>query len=146
MNRISTIAAIAAIAVSLVGFTLLAVAWNGESTESAKEDVCTSLSELSSTVMSYDGLNPLTATNDELENAAEDIEEAWDDLVDETYDWVYAEDNALTEAYDDLYYAIQDLDGDNSLADNAEELEDELNAFPEAYQATFTGAGCSTSS
>jgi hypothetical protein len=80
--------------------------------------------------MSYQGLNPLTATNDELDGAADDITRAWDDVVDEANDWANADDNALTNAYDDLYYAIQDLPGDNTAADNLRDLQPELDAFP----------------
>ena len=34
--------------------------------------------------MSYEGLNPATATNDEREQAADDVDSAWDEVVDET--------------------------------------------------------------
>ena len=47
-----------------------------------------------------------------------------------------------TAAYDDLYYAIEDLYGDNSAGQNLEDLEDELSAIPSAYRATFDGSGC----
>lgn len=125
-------------------FGLAVAAYDGESSEEAKADFCQSLSDLSSTVMSYEGLDVRTATNDELDAAADDIEEAWDEVVDDGYDWVYAYDNELTEAYDDLYWAIDGLDGDNTLAEDVEDLEDELDAFPEAYRATFDGTGCTT--
>jgi hypothetical protein len=56
--------------------------------------------------MSDQDLDPATATNDELNNAANDIENAWDDVVNEAEDWANADDNALTEAYDELYWAV----------------------------------------
>jgi hypothetical protein len=52
----------------------------------------------------YNGLDPRTATNAELHSRAADIDAAWDDLVGEAEDWANADDNALTAAYDDLYY------------------------------------------
>jgi hypothetical protein len=133
-----------ALTASVVGLVLLVTAWGGESSETAKKTFCNSLSDLSATVMSYQGLDPLTATNDVMEAAADDISAAYDDVVDEAYDWAYADDNALTEAYDDLYYAIEDLPGDNTIAENLEDLEPELSAFPAAFQETFDGSGCST--
>jgi hypothetical protein len=133
-----------ALTASVVGLVLLVTAWGGESSETAKQNYCNSLSDLSATVMSYQGLDPLAATNDEMEAAADDISAAYDDVVDEAYDWAYADDNALTAAYDDLYYAIEDLPGDNTMAENLNDLEDELAAFPAAFHETFDGSGCTT--
>jgi hypothetical protein len=119
-------------------------AYDTESSDEAKADFCESLTDLSSTVMSYEGIDLRTATNDELDAAAGDIEESWDEVVDDAEDWAYADDNELYDAYSDLYWAIDGLDGDNTRADNVEDLEDELSAFPEAFRATFDGSGCTT--
>lgn len=141
----SKIASIVAIGAVFVGsFAAIAYAYDPESSEEAKTDFCHSLSDLSSTVMSYDGINPLTATNDELDAAADDIEGAWDEVLDDAEDWANAYDNELAQAYDDLYWEIQSLPGDNTAAENLDAVEDELGAFPEAYRATFDGSGCTT--
>ncbi len=123
---------------------LLVAACGGESSTTAKKNFCNSLSDLSSTVMYYEGLNPATATNDELDAAADDITNAWNDVVDEGYDWAYAEDNSLTEAYNDLYDGIQSLPGDNTISQDIEALQPELSAFPQAYSDTFDGSGCTS--
>ena len=124
-------------------FVMLGVAaFDGQSTEEAKAEFCQSLTDLSSTVMSYEGLDPVTATNDERETAADDIADAWDEVVDEAYDWTYAEDNALVAAYDDLYSAIDDIPGDYTIAQSIEAVQPELSAFPQAYAETFDGSGC----
>jgi hypothetical protein len=139
------------IGVALVGLgalagaiTLLVVALTPESSATAKKNFCKSLDNLSSTVMNYQGLNPTTATNDQLDAAADDINDAWNDVVDNADDWANAYDNPLADAYDDLYYAIQDLPGDNTIAQDLEDLEPQLSAFPEAYHETFDGSGCSS--
>jgi hypothetical protein len=95
--------------------------------------------------MSYQGLNPATATNDELDSAADDITNAWDGVVDDANDWADADDNALAAAYDDLYWAIQYLPGDYTVAQDLEALQPELSAFPRAFSDTFNGSGCSSS-
>jgi hypothetical protein len=115
-----------------------------EDSQTAKGEFCDSLGDFSTTVASYQGLDPLTATNDELESAYDDISGAWDDVVDQGDDWVNAYDNELTDAYWDLYFAVEDLPGDNTAAENLEELQPELSAFPEAFTATHDGSGCST--
>ena len=141
----SKIASVIAIGAVFVGsFAAIAYAYDPESSEEAKADFCQSLSDLSSTVMVYDGLDPLTATNDELDEAANDIDDAWDEVVDDADDWANAYDNELNQAYDDLHWEIQSLPGNNTIADNLEEVEDELSAFPEAYRHTFDGSGCSS--
>ena len=141
----SKLAAALAIATLFVGgFAALAYALDTENSAEAKADFCESLEDLSTTVMSYEGLNPLTATNDELESAADDIEDAWNEVEDDANDWANAYDNELGQAYDDLYWEIQTLPGDYTVAENLEAVEDELAAFPDAFQETFDGSGCTT--
>jgi hypothetical protein len=36
----------------------------------------------------------------------------------------------------------EDLPEDNTIAEDIEELEPELSAFPQAYRDTFDGSGC----
>jgi hypothetical protein len=126
------------------GIALLTVALWPENAATAKKNYCNSLSSLSSTVMNYQGLDPRTATNDELNAAYDDIAGAWDDVVDNANDWANAYDNPLANAYDDLYWAVQGLDGDNTIAEDIDDLQPELSAFPEAFHETFDGSGCST--
>ena len=128
----------------LVGLLALTLALWPESSAGAKKNFCTSLTNLSSTVTNYQGLNPATATNEQLDNAADDISGAWDDVVDDANDWANAYDNPLNEAYNDLYWAIETLPSDNTIAEDLDALEPELSAFPQAYHETFDGSGCST--
>jgi hypothetical protein len=123
---------------------LLISACGGESSETAKANFCNSLSDFSDTVRSYRDLDPTTATNDELNSAADDIESAWNNVVNEAEDWANADDNALTEAYDDLYWAVQWIPSDYTVAETLEALEPELSAFPQAFAETFDGSGCSS--
>ena len=133
--------------VALVALVVaLAVAWRGPSSAQAKEDYCNSLRNLSSTVMSYQGLNPATATNEELDNAYGDITSAYDQVEQDAEDWANAYDNPLGEAYDNLYWAAQDLPDDYTAAQDLDALSDELSAFPQAFHETFDGSGCSSTS
>jgi hypothetical protein len=145
MDRMKKIAALTAGASLLVlGLVLLALALRGESSAEAKADFCNSLDNLAATVMSYDGLNVATATTEELDSAAEDISGAWDEVVDDAEDWANAYDNPLNEAYNDLYWEIQFLPEDYTPAEDLAAVEDELAAFPQAFQETFDGSGCSS--
>jgi hypothetical protein len=148
MKRISmkTLAVIAGGLAAAGLVVALAFALRGPSSEQAKQDFCDSLSNLSSTVMNYEGLNPLTATNEELDKAYNDISGAYDRVVEDAEDWANAYDNPLNEAYDDLYWAAQDLPDDYTISQNIAALEDELKAFPSAFRETFDGSGCATAS
>jgi hypothetical protein len=141
-----TAALIAGGSILAVGLVLLAVAWRGESSADAKKDFCNSLESLSATVMSYQGLNPATATNEELDSAADDISDAYNEVVNDAEDWANAYDNPLNEAYNDLYWEIQYLPSDYTVAEDLDAVSDELAAFPSAFQETFDRSGCSTSS
>ena len=129
----------------VAGLVLLVTAWVGPSSAEAKKDFCNSLSNLSSTVMQYQGLNPATATNEELNNAADDIYDAYDQVVEDAEDWANAYDNPLNEAYNDLYWEVQSLPSDYTVAEHLAEVEDELAAFPQAFTETFDGSGCTNS-
>ena len=133
-----------AAAIVVAATALLTAAYWPESTATAKAHFCTSLSEFSSTVVSYQGLDPRTATTDELDSATEDLDHAWNNVVDDANDWVNAYDNPLTNAYSDLYYAIQDVPGDATVAETIDSVEPELAAIPGAYAETFDGSGCTT--
>jgi hypothetical protein len=143
MKKITTLG-IAALAAGAGALVLILAAWP-QSSADAKKDYCNSLNNLSSTVMSYQGLNPATATNEELDNAAGDISDAYDQVIDDANDWANAYDNPLTEAYDNLYWAIQALPSDYTVAEDLSSLDNELSAFPQAFRDTFDGSGCSSS-
>ena len=139
------IAAWTAGAGALAGLVVgLAIALWPESSATAKHNFCNSLNNLSTTVLNYQGLDPRTATNDQLDAAANDITDAWNQVADDANDWANAYDNPLGEAYDDLYWAIQGLPGDNTIAEDMRDLQPELSAFPQAFHETFDGSGCAT--
>jgi ABC-type transporter Mla subunit MlaD len=92
--------------------------------------------------MSYQGLDPLTASNDDRQAAVDDISQAWDNVVDDAYDWANAYDNPLNGAYNDLYDAIDNLPSDYSIAQDLKAVEPQLAAFPQAFHDTFDGTGC----
>lgn len=140
-----TVALIVGASTLLAGVVLLVAAWTTESSSEAKADFCDSLTELSSTVTQYEGINPATATNEEFDNAADDITDAYNEVIDDAEDWANAYDNPLNEAYNDLYWATQDLPSANTVAEDMASLDDELSAFPQAFTETFDGSGCSSS-
>jgi hypothetical protein len=123
---------------------LLVAAFYPEDSAAAKKNFCNSLDNLATTVTNYQGLDPRTATNDELDAAATDISDAYDQVVEDANDWANAYDNPLTEAYDDLYYAIDDLPSDYTVSQDLDALQPELSAFPGAFKETFDGSGCSS--
>jgi hypothetical protein len=141
MKKIIAALAFAGLATGLI---ILVSAWGGESTATAKQNFCNSLHDFSSTVTSYQGLKLGTASNEEIDQAYDDIATAWDDVVNEAEDWTYADDNHLVEAYDDLYYAMQDLPGDYTISEDIEALQPELDALADAYHDTINNSGCET--
>jgi hypothetical protein len=144
MTKKKLAAAILATAAVAAGIGLLVAFYYPENSAEAKQNFCNSLDNLATTVVSYQGLNPATATNDELESAYNDIADAWNRVEDDANDWANAYDNPLGEAYDDLYWAYQDLPGDNTVAEDMHDLQPELSAFPQAFHETFDGSGCSS--
>jgi hypothetical protein len=139
------IALVAGAAAAVAGLVLLVTAWVGPSSAEAKQNFCDSLRNLSSTVAQYQGLDSRTATNEELDNAYDDITGAYDRVADDAADWANAYDNPLTEAYDDLYWEVQSLPDDYTVAEDLDAVSDGLAAFPQAFDETFDGSGCTNS-
>ena len=144
MNLKQNLAALLGVIALASAVTGLTIALWPESSAEAKANYCNSLSNLSSTVMSYQGLNPATATNDQLDQAYNDIADAWNAVEDDANDWANAYDNPLTSAYDDLYWAYQALPGDYTVAQDIDALQPEISAFPDAFRETFDRSGCTT--
>jgi hypothetical protein len=122
---------------------VMVAACGGESTAEAKDNFCASMSDFSSAYVSYEGLDA-TATNDQYDDAYTDLDDAWDQLVEDAEDFAEADDNELTAAVNDLYNAAIALPGDYTASQNFEALQDEIQALPSAYKATFDGSGCAT--
>jgi hypothetical protein len=135
--------AVGAVAI-VAAFVFVIVSFWPEDSATAKANYCNSLDTFAATVTNYQGLNPLTATNEERDNAIDDISSAWDDVVDNANDWANAYDNSLTNAFYDLDYAIDTLPSDQTLAEDLDSLEPELSAIPGAFHETFDGSGCTT--
>jgi hypothetical protein len=142
MNK-SIIGAVA-LGLAVLTITFVAIAWSFESSDEAKADFCDSVATLSSTVESYQGLDPRTATAEELDAAEDAISDDWHEVVDDAEDWVNAYDNPLYEAYDALYWEVQTIPDDYTVAESLAEVEDELAAFPAAFDEAFDGSGCDT--
>lgn len=128
---------------TLIGGTVgLTYAFWPEDAATAKSDFCDSTKDFASTVQSYQGLNPVTATNDQIDAAYDDIESAYDEMIDQGNEWVNAYDNELTNWYYDMDAAIESLPSDNTATENLEDLEPTLSEFPAAFQSTFDKSGC----
>lgn len=138
----STIVGVLAAGTLVGGTAGLTYAFWPEDSATAKSDFCDSARDFATTVKSYQGLNPATATNEQLDAAYDDVESAYDDMIDEGNEWVNAYDNELTDWYFELEDAVDDLPSDNTAAQNVEDLEPTLAEFPAAFEATFDKSGC----
>lgn len=130
---------------TLAGGTVgLTYAFWPEDAATAKADFCDSAKDFASTVNSYQGLNPATATNEQIDTAYDDIESAYDEMIEQGNEWVNAYDNDLTDWYYEMDDAVASLPSDNTASENLDDLQPTLSEFPAAFQATFDGSGCST--
>jgi hypothetical protein len=112
----------------------------GDDEDTVHEDFCASVDTFATTVQDYTTLDPNTATTDEIREASDAIDEAYDEMLDQGNEWVNAYDNELTDAYWNLFYAVEDLPGDNTVSQNVDEFEWYLSELPAAYQETFDGS------
>jgi hypothetical protein len=135
------------LAVALVAaLALLAAGCGGkESSATAKQNFCSSVDELAASVVALQGLSPSTTTKDDLKAARQRIEDAWDQVRDDSEDLKDATVSDLRQAGDELSSGVKSLPDDATLVDAAVALRSDLTSFAQAFSKTVSSVGCKDS-
>jgi hypothetical protein len=137
-----------AIAVMLVAFCLGLVACGGdeESQAEAEQHLCASLDNFAASIVSLQGLGLQTASEDDLSSAADNVDEAWDQVVEDAKDVKNANTDAIESAYDDLKNAIEDRPTDKPITEVLAGLEPKVRAFAQAWKDLAGSFDCKAAS
>ena len=126
---------------SLAVLLLPMLAACGTTVDSAKADFCDDLDAFSESLA---GLRDLHAgsTNDDLQNALGDADQAWQDLKDSASKLEDVQLDALEDAFGDLKDAVRDLPDDASLAEALSNAKDAVvTMLSEIVQITTVTCG-----
>ena len=117
----------------------------GDDTEDAMSAVCDARSSTLESVASLAGLDPATATADDLEDGLNDLGDSVDDLEDARGDMAEQDVDNVTSAFDDLKSSLSEL-GDVPLAELESnvtiEVIEAVAAFQVAYDTAYENSSC----
>ena len=146
------LAAMAALALSLAacggggGSTTTTTTTTTVSPASAKETFCADLKNFSAALTGLQGLDPDTASKEDVTSAASDIKDAGQQVESSAKALGEADTSAVQSALDDLEQAVKDLPSGNTLQEDLTALQPALQATAQSFTQIFNGQGCSTSS
>src|SRR5213594_3930648 len=107
---------------------LAACGSNKESPAEAKQNLCTSLDGFAASVVALQGLG-LSSSEDELNNALDKIDKAWNQVVDDAKDVKSANTDTIKSTYDDLKKSVQNRPTDKPITEVVAGLQPKLTAF-----------------
>jgi hypothetical protein len=127
-------------------FGLAGCGGDEESQQEAVGKLCTSLDDFAASVVGLQGLSLGSSSRDDVEQAADDIQDAWDQVVEDAKDVKTASTADLEAAYDDLKQAVQDRPADEPMTDVIAGLTPKVTAFAQAWKDMADGLSCKTTS
>jgi hypothetical protein len=130
-------------AIALVGIGGLAACGDDdESQATAEQNLCASLSSFSAAVVGLQGLDVQTASQDDYEDAVQQIRDAWNDVRQDAKDVVDADAAALDAAREDLESAVDDAPEDVPVADAVAALEPQVDEIAQSWRELYDGLDC----
>ncbi|WP_411077628.1 hypothetical protein [Streptomyces sp. cmx-10-25] len=109
----------------------------------AVSQACDDLGQLRTDTAALNGLDPATTTKDQIEDAYEDVRDDWDEVRDDLGDLDDARRTALQDAADDLEKAYDDLPGGTTGRQALSRLQPSVDKLGQAVTGAFSGLECS---
>ena len=125
--------------------SLAACGSNKESPAEAKQNLCTSLDGFAASVVALQGLG-LSSSEDDLNNALDKIDKAWNQVVDDAKDVKSAHTDTIKSTYDDLKQAVQNRPTDKPITEVVAGLQPKLVAFADAWKQFANSVDCKSAS
>ncbi|MEU8465543.1 hypothetical protein [Streptomyces sp. NPDC029003] len=108
----------------------------------AAAQLCTDLNKLRSDATALSGLNPASATKDQVKDAYNDVKGGWETVGKSKAEWNAAQKQAVKSAADGLKKTWDDLPGDTTGAQAATKLKPQATALDSAVKSARTGLKC----
>lgn len=135
-----------AVVLLAAGLGLVACGGDEESQAEAEQHLCASLDDFAASIVSLQGLSLQKTSEDDLNSAADNVNDAWDQVVEDAKDVKNANTDAIESAYDDLKQAIEDRPRDKPITEVFAELEPKILAFAQAWKDLASSFDCKTAS
>ena len=125
---------------------LVACGSDKQSQQEAEQQLCSSLDDFAASVVALQGLSLGSSSEDDLKAAADNVNRAWDRVLEDSKDVKSASTDEIQSAYDDLNRAIQDRPTDQPVTTVIAGLEPKIIAFAQAWKHLANGLDCKTTS
>ncbi|MFF4321196.1 hypothetical protein [Streptomyces sp. NPDC001568] len=136
------VTAAAALVLSLGGAPAALAAEPTPNQSAAAAQLCTDLNKLRSDATALVGLNPASATKDQVKDAYNDVKDGWDNVSESTATWDAAQKDAIKSAADGLKKTWDDLPDDTTGTDAAGKLKPQAQQLDTAVKSARTGLQC----
>jgi hypothetical protein len=117
-----------------------------ESQAEAEQHLCASLDNFAASLVGLQGLSLQTASEDDLNSAADNVQDAWDQVIEDAKDVKNANTDAIESAYNDLKQAVEDRPRDKPVTEVLAGLEPKIRAFAQAWKDLAGSFDCKTAS
>ncbi|MGW7065018.1 hypothetical protein ACWGHM_41925 [Streptomyces sp. NPDC054904] len=134
--------AAAALVLSLGGAPTALAAEPTPNQSAAAAQLCTDLNKLRSDATALFGLNPASATKDQVESAYNDVKDGWDSVSESTATWNSTQKEAIKSAADGLKKTWDDLPDDATATDAATKLKPQAQMLDTAVKSARTDLQC----
>ncbi|MEU8779809.1 hypothetical protein [Streptomyces sp. NPDC048606] len=131
-----------ALVLSLGGASAAFAAEPTPNQSAAAAQLCTDLNKLRADATALFGLNPASATKDQVKDAYEDVRDGWESVSESTATWNAAQKDAIKSAADGLKKTWDDLPDDATATDAAGKLKPQAQTLNTAVQSARTGLQC----
>jgi hypothetical protein len=116
------------------------------SQKEAKQQLCASLDNFAASVVALQGLSLKSSSEDDVKTATDNVQDAWDQVVEDAKDVKNASTDQIESAYDDLKQAVQDRPADEPITQVIAGLEPKITAFAQAWKDLASGLDCDAAS
>lgn len=138
----NAVSAAAALVLSVGGASPAFAADPSPNSSAAAAQLCTDLNKLRSDATALFGLNPASATKDQVKSAYDDVRDGWDAVAKSTAEWNAAQREAVKSAADGLKKTWDGLPDDTAGAEAATKLKPQAQMLDSAVKSARTGLKC----
>jgi hypothetical protein len=143
MGKHPVLAVLILVGIGLAVLVGLAGARGGDSSASAQQNLCSSLSTLESSTQALVALDPSTASKDDYQSDLATVQSDWKQVTSDASAAASDTMNTLDDAWDTFEQAVKAVPDDASVSDAISAVQQSGQALVSTTKSTLSGVGCS---
>jgi hypothetical protein len=143
MGKHPVLAVLILVGIGLAVLVGLAGARGGDSSASAQQNLCSSLSTLESSTQALVALDPSTASKDDYQSDLATVQSDWKQVTSDASAAASDTMNTLDNAWDSFEQAVKAVPDDASVSDAISAVQQSGQTLVSTTKSTLSGVGCS---